>query len=200
MSITSGITNSHFIGLKNLHVAKLVSDDATGATYDEFISMPEITQINIEPANQTATLYADDQSVDSANTVSQYKITVNMAGLPLEYKAFLLGHDFKNGVMSASKDDVAPFVAIAFESMKSNGKVRYSKFLKVKFSEPKENPQTKGESIKYNTPSIEGTAIYRSFDSLAYQCADEEGKDIQTTTADNWYKTVDEVKKPASAS
>ena len=37
MSITSGITNSHFIGLKNLHVAKLVSDDATGATYDEFI-------------------------------------------------------------------------------------------------------------------------------------------------------------------
>jgi len=174
MTITSGKALSHAIGLSNLHVAKLTKDDSSGVTYEQAIHMPEIMSVNIEPQNQEASLYADNGAVDAANSVSEYKLSLEMAGLPLEYKAFLLGHKFENGKMIVSKDDVAPFVVMSFEGLKSNGTKRYSRFLKVKFSEPKENPKTKGDKVEFQTSQLEAKAVYRAFDGKAYECADEE--------------------------
>ena len=181
----------HQIGLSNLHVFKLESDDASGAKYGEAIAVPEIVSVSIEPQNQQAKLYADNQSVDAANTVSEYKLSIEMAGLSLEHKALLLGHSYENGQTVAGKEDVSPFFAVAFDCLKSNGKKRYMKFLKVQFAEPKENPKTKADKIEFNQPSIEGTAIYRSFDGNVYKAADEDEKDFDATVATNWYKYVD---------
>lgn len=191
-NITSGKALSHAIGLSNLHVAKLTADNAQGATYETSVHMPEIMSINIEPQNQEASLYADNGAVDAVNTISEYKLSIEMAGLPLEYKAYLLGHAFENGKMIVSNEDVAPFVGLAFESLKSNGTKRYSKFLKVKFSEPKENPKTKGDKVEFQTSTIEAKAIFRNYDGQVYQCADaEEG----FNDAANWF-AFNEVTEP----
>ena len=185
MAITSGKALSHAIGLSNLHVAKLIKDDATGVSYETAVHMPEIISVDIEPQNDEASLYADNGAVDAVNSVSEYKLSIEMAGLPLEYKAFLLGHDFKDGKMVVGKDDVAPFVVMAFESLKSNGTKRYSRFLKVKFSEPKESPKSKGDKVEYQTSTLEAKAVYRSFDGKAYECADEE--EGFTNANDVWF-------------
>lgn len=187
----TGITNSPFIGLQGFHVAKLMDYPSGGtATYEDIISIPHITQIDIKPQNSDATLYADNQAVDSASTTSEYQLTINTATLPLEYKAYLLGHAIENGVMSASKDDVSPYFAIMFESTKKNGKKRYCKFLKVQFTEPDESPQTKSNSLQYNTPSIAAKAIYRTSDGLAYKQADEESAGFTEDMAAAWYSEV----------
>lgn len=181
----------HQIGLSNLHVFKLTSDDVSGAKYAEPVAIPEIVSISIEPQNQSAKLYADNQSVDSANTVSEYKLSIEMAGLSLEHKAMLLGHSYDKGQTVAGKEDVSPFFAVAFECLKSNGKKRYMKFLKVQFQEPKENPKTKADKIEFNQPSMEGTAIYRSYDGNVYKAADEDEADLPVSVTADWYKSVD---------
>lgn len=188
---TSGITNSPFIGVDNFHIAKLLTDPVNGkATYDEVISFPWLRSVSIEPQTDDATLYADNQAVDTANVTSRYSLTIDTATLPLEYKALLLGHTIENGVMTVTSEDNAPYFAIMFETTKRNGKKRYVKFLKVRFSEPSETAQTKEEGVTYNTPSMTATAIYRNDKKAIYQ-ADEEADGYIATTGANWYASVD---------
>ena len=188
---TSGITNSPFIGVDNFHIAKLLTDPVNGkATYDDIISFPWLRSVSIEPQSDEATLYADNQAVDTANVTSRYSLTIDTATLPLEYKALLLGHTIENGVMTVTSEDNAPYFAIMFETTKRNGKKRYVKFLKVRFSEPSETAQTKEEGVTYNTPSMTATAIYRNDKKAIYQ-ADEEADGYIATTGANWYASVD---------
>ena len=188
---TSGITNSPFIGVDNFHIAKMLTDPADGqATYDSVIAFPWLQSVSIEPQNEEATLYADNQAVDTANVTSKFNLTIDTATLPLEYKALLLGHEIENGVMTVASGDNPPYFAIMFETTKRNGKKRYVKFLKVQFSEPSETAQTKEEGVKFNTPSMTAIAIYRNDKKALYQ-ADEEADGYLSATGENWYTSVD---------
>ena len=188
---TSGITNSPFIGVDNFHIAKMLTDPAGGkATYDDIISFPWLRSVGIEPQSDDATLYADNQAVDTANVTSKYNLTIDTATLPLEYKALLLGHSFDSGVMTVTSEDTAPYFAVMFETTKRNGKKRFVKFLKVQFSEPSETAQTKEEGISYNTPSMSAVAIYRNDKKVLLQ-ADEEADGYTASIGDSWYTSVD---------
>ena len=189
---TSGITNSPFIGVDNFHIAKMLTDPAGGkATYDEILSFPWLRSVGIEPQSDDATLYADNQAVDTANVTSKYNLTIDTATLPLEYKALLLGHTIENGVMTVTSEDTAPYFAVMFETTKRNGKKRFVKFLTVQFSEPSETAQTKEEGISYNTPSMTAVAIYRSDKKVLLQ-ADEEADGYTASVGESWYTSVDE--------
>jgi phi13 family phage major tail protein len=64
-------------------------------------------------------------------------------------------------LISASEDGGAP-VAIGFRAKKANGKYRYFWLYRVKFGIPAANLQTKGDSITFSTPTIEGTVMRRN--------------------------------------
>ena len=191
-SPTSGQTTGQFIGISNLHVAAMLTDVSGGAaTYDTPLDMGKVLiQVQIQPSNNQAQLYADNQSIDSANSLAEVQLTFETAALPLEYQAYLLGHTVTNGVMTVGKDDVAPYVAVMFQSDKRNGKRRFVKFYKVQFQEPDETENTKGENIEYNTPTMTATAIYRLSDGKLKDVADEEAPDFAPDTATSWYTAV----------
>ena len=191
-SVASGITNSPFVGVKGFHVAKLLTDPSEGkATYEDMISFPWIRQVQIKPKNNEATLYGDNMSVDAANDTSEYDLTIETATLPIEYKAYLLGHayDKTTGTVKATADDAAPYFMVAFSATKKNGKNRFVKFAKVLFSEPDETAKTKEASPSYNTPSLSAKAIYRTSDKVVYEQADEEADGYVATTGTNWFIT-----------
>lgn len=190
-TVKSGITNSPFIGVENFHVAKLLTDpDGGTATYDTPIHIPQVREINVAPSSNTADLYADNQAVATATTTSKYELTIDTATLALEYKALLLGHTYAAGKITVKSTDTAPYFMVAFESTKANGKKRFVKFAKVKFSEPKEDSKTKEENISFNTPQMTATAIYRTSDSVCLEQADEEADGYVETTGANWYTTT----------
>src|SRR5574343_110749 len=113
------------IGLKNLYYATLTADTADKAT--TYGSMKKITgaiSADIKPASNSATLYADDGPFDTATTLGEITVTLEMADLPLSVQAEILGHTLDKGVMVYKATDKAPYVAIAFESEKSNGGTR----------------------------------------------------------------------------
>ena len=67
-------------------------------------------------------------------------------------------------VISASEDGGNP-VAIGFRAKKSNGKYRYFWLYRVKFGIPSTSLATKGDSITFSTPTIEGTDAAQQSDS-----------------------------------
>ena len=99
----------------------------------------------------------------------------------------------KNKVLvSASEDGGAP-VAIGFRARKADGTYRYFWLYKVRFAVPTASLNTKGDSIEFATPSIEGTILRRTK-------ADASGKhpwkaeatqgDAAKAITDGWFKAV----------
>ena len=185
----SGLTTGQIIGIQKLHVAEMLTDVANdSATYGDMLDLGKVLiEVQIEPTTNDATLYADNQAIDTANSILEYRLTFTTASMPLEYLAYLFGHKVQNGVMIADKNDVAPYFGLAFQSDKRNGKARYIKFFKVQFDEPSEDLNTRGENIEYNTPTITAKAIYRLSDGLVYAKGDEEATGWSSYIGTNWY-------------
>lgn len=101
----------------------------------------------------------------------------------------------KNKVLVPASEDGAPPVAIGFRAKKANGKYRYFWLYRVKFGIPATNLTTKGESIEFSTPSIEGTVIRRNKpDKLGKHPwkaeISEDDTGVASGTISGWYTQV----------
>ncbi len=61
-----------------------------------------------------------------------------------------------NGVLISATENAGAPVAVGFRAMKPDGKYRYFWLYKVKFGIPDTNLETKGDSITFQTPTIDG--------------------------------------------
>lgn len=177
------------IGLRNFYYALMTTEDTatTAAVYGTPKRIVGINSIDINPTVNKATLYGDDSALATASSLGEIEVTLDIADLPVEDLAALLGHTISGGVMVSKGSDSAPYVAIMFESEKHNGEIRYVKLLKGKFSESQETINTRGDSIEYQVPQITGTFVSRTNDSAWKHTRDT----TDTAVATAWYASVD---------
>lgn len=181
------------IGLKDLYYALLTSDTAAGATYETPVVLAEAINAKITPAVSTVKLFADDVESEVINQLGSIDVELQVKDLPLSAQAALLGHSLSGGVIVKAATDEVPYVAIGFRSIKSNGKYRYIWMYKGKFSLQEQEYKTKGETPEFQTPSIKGTFVKRTYDEKWQAIGDED--DAEFTAASTWF---DEVYPPAS--
>ncbi len=177
------------IGLKNFYYALMTQEETatTAATYGTMKRVVGINSIDISPTVNKATLYGDDIALATASALGEISVTIDVADLPMEDLAALLGHQIVNGMLVSKGSDSAPYCAIAFESEKHNGEIRYMKLLKGKFSESQETINTRGDSIEYQIPQITATFVSRANDSVWRYMKDT----TDTTVATSWYASIE---------
>lgn len=176
------------VGVSNLHYALLTDDDENGASYSAPVRMVGAIEIDIKPSVESATLFADDGPAETASTLGEIEVTINLADLPHAAQAAVLGHTLgADGVLLAKSTDSPPYLAIGFEALKANGKKRFVWLPKGKFQLPEENYKTKGENVEFQTPSITAKFVKRVYDTLWKKTADEDNTGYVSTTGDNWY-------------
>jgi len=95
--------------------------------------------------------------------------------------------------MKSNANDVAPEVAILFESLKANGKKRFVKLLKGTFSEPDDTNKTKEDKIAFQTQKISGKFVIREFDGDWKHTTDEDAVGFVAGTGTAWYTAVEPV-------
>ena len=100
-----------------------------------------------------------------------------------------------NGVLIDSGEDSAAPVAIGFRAKKASGKYRYFWLYRVKFAVPATSLQTKGDSISFTTPTVEGTIMLRNKPDSAgkhpWKTEVTEGETgVPATVITNWYQSV----------
>ena len=147
------------IGCDNLVYALMTTEDTatTAPVYGDVKPAIGVMSVNINPNGSQETLFADDGPMETASTLGRIEVEIQKNQLTSENKADLLGHaiDDKGAVVYADSD-VAPWVAIGFRTLKSNGKYRYLWLYKGKFTEPEDNNETKGDSINFQADTING--------------------------------------------
>lgn len=154
------------IGLTNIWFSKLTENDGV-ASYEGATNLGKAVSCSVSITNNEAKLYGDDVLAESDTSFSNGSITLGVTDDDDSVFAPLLGHAINAGEVVKHANDVAPYVGIGRIVTKLvNGAYKYKvEFLyKVKFSEPSKDETTKGESIEFSTPSIEG--IIATLDDL----------------------------------
>lgn len=178
------------IGVSKFYYAKQTTEEtaSTPATYETPVAIPGLTSVNVETTSNTATLYADNGPYETATSLGDVNLTVNLADLPLSAQADLLGHtlDTTNNQLDSKASDAPPYVAVMFEFLLGNGSKRCVKLYKGKFTEPADSGQTRGENVEFQTS--EATA---AFVQLKNNGMYKSVKDFTASAStDSWYAAV----------
>jgi phi13 family phage major tail protein len=150
------------IGLNNFRYA-ILTETGNVASYDGARSLGKAIGCKVAIENYTAELYADDVLAESDYTFKKGTVTLTIDEDDDTVFAELLGHEVDDeGEMIRKDTDVAPYVAVGRILTKIvGGAYKYKvEFLpKVKFSEPAQEETTKGDSVEFKTPVVEGTVL-----------------------------------------
>ena len=147
------------IGCDNLVYAPMTTEDTPeqAPAYGEVTKAIGVMSLNINPNGAQETLFADDGPMETASTLGKIEVEIQKAELTTKDKANLLGHTIDgNGALIYGDSDIAPWHAVGFRTLKSNGKYRYVWLYKGKFTEPEDNNETKGDSINFQSDTIKG--------------------------------------------
>ena len=149
------------IGLNNLWYSKLTEAQDGTPSYDGAKSFGKAVSANVSITNNSASLYADDVLAESDTSFQSGTVTLGTDDDREATFADILGHEIsEEGEVTRNANDTAPWVGLARIVVKMVQNVRLYKvevLYKVKFSEPSQDDQTKGESVEFATPEIEGT-------------------------------------------
>lgn len=151
------------IGLDKLYYAKITEDASGMETYDTPVQLAKAITAELSVELAEAILYADDGASEIVKEFKSGTLSLGVDDIGSTVASDLTGAviDTNKVLISSSEDGGAP-VAIGFRAKKSNGKYRYFWLYRVKFGIPQTNLETKGDSITFSTPTIEGTIMRRN--------------------------------------
>ncbi|GHU79515.1 hypothetical protein AGMMS49992_31570 [Clostridia bacterium] len=100
-----------------------------------------------------------------------------------------------NGVLVSSSEDGGKTTGVGFRAKRPEGNYRYFWLMKVKFASPSVSLQTKGDSIQFNIPKIEGTIMRRNkldaFGTHPWKVEVTEGEPgVPASVIANWFSSV----------
>jgi phi13 family phage major tail protein len=152
------------IGLDSLYVAAVTEDSATAYTAGTPAYLAPAAEASQEPTTSFEIQYADDQPYDVMTSEGDTKIGLVVTGIDLSTLAAITGRvfDAASGRMW-DNGGTAPYYALSFRSLKSNGSYRYYQYLKGKFDMPKEDTATRGEKPEPKTLELTYTAIRTTY-------------------------------------
>lgn len=184
------------IGLDMLYYAPITEDENGDETYGTPAKLAKAMSAELSVELAEATLYADDGAAEIVKEFQSGTLSLGVADIGTAVAEVLTGAviDGNKVLISSSEDGGSP-VAIGFRAKKSGGKYRYYWLYRVKFGIPAANLTTKGDSIEFSTPTIEGTVLRRNKpDSNGRHPwkaeVNEDDSGVSTDTIKNWYTEV----------
>lgn len=151
------------IGLDKLFYAKITEDETGDETYSTPVQLAKAMNADLSVELAEATLYADDGASEIVKEFKNGTLSLGVDDIGASVASDLTGATIDaNGVVVSASEDGGEPVAVGFRAKKSNGKYKYYWLYRVKFGIPATNLATKGDSITFSTPTIEGTILRRN--------------------------------------
>lgn len=184
------------IGLDRLFYANITEDENGVETYGPPKIMAKAMTAELSVELIEAILYADDGASEIVKEFNSGTLTLGIDDIGSLVAQDLTGSkiDSNNVVVSRSEDGGKP-VAIGFRAKKANGRYRYFWLYRVIFNIPTTSLATKGESITFSSPTIEGTVFRRNKldgeNKHPWKAEVTEGDTgVAQETISNWFTTV----------
>lgn len=182
------------IGLDKLYYAPITEDANGNETYGTPVKLAKAISAELSIELNEATLFAYDGQAEAVKEFKSGTISLGVDDLGNENAAALVGARIDaNGVLVSSGEDVCRYVAIGFRAKKANGKYKYFWLYRVLFGIPATSLATKGDSITFSTPTIEGTIVQRNKVDASNKHlwkVEVTESDTNTSIINAWYDSV----------
>ena len=184
------------IGLDRLYYAKITEGENGEETYATPTPLAKAISAELSVELAEAILYADDGAAEIVKEFKNGTLALGIDDIGSTVASDLTGATIDdNHVLVSTSEDGGASVAVGFRAKKANGKYKYYWLYKVKFGIPATNLATKGDSITFSTPTIEGTIMRRNkLDAKGkhpWKAEVTEGDtEVAAETITNWYKNV----------
>jgi phi13 family phage major tail protein len=147
-----------FIGMLHPVVAK-----NTNGVYSDGFVCGKATQGSVTPTTYDVKFYGDDALAEQEAGVSDYAISLGLTTLPVKALNVMFGHTVNESTheVTYATTDAANYTGVGFCVVRiENGVKSYDAhwFYKVEFTEPTDSYTTKGETVTFSGPTINGTA------------------------------------------
>lgn len=151
------------IGLDKLYYAKITEDANGNETYGTPVQLAKAINADISVELLEATLYADDGTDTVIKEFKSGSLSLGINDIGVQTAQDLTGAVLDtNGVLISTGEDEPEPVAVGFRAKAANGHYRYFWLYRVLFGIPSASLKTKGDSIEFSTPTIEGAISRRN--------------------------------------
>ena len=150
---------SRIIGVRDLHIAKVLTDTVGGSsTWETPTRVPSLVGIEISDNTDSTTFYSDDCAEEVINSFGGKEVTITLGKLSNELEAKITGNEYDEttGAMVQIADAKAPEVAIMFRAPKSNGKFQYCVLYKGVLTREGASYATKEDSVESQDVTLKG--------------------------------------------
>ena len=157
------------IGLDNVVIARVLSDDVNGITYDEVIPLKGAVNATVNPNSSVATDYADNGAFFAVNDRGNTELSLEMIDVDADVLALMLGQKKSNGITIETSMDQSPYFAFGFrvwlagKDDNGNNRYEYRWYAKGKFSVPEAGGSTKTETIEFGHLSMVAQFVQTQF-------------------------------------
>jgi phi13 family phage major tail protein len=155
-----------FIGLRNPVFAPIASEPEEAAiVYGPGVKLCDAIGANVSFKRGDSPLYSSDVIVESDNGITGGTVSFSTSDLPDEQQETMLGLSEEGTAPNAYYEETAASAKPGgfgyVRVKKKNGVVKYVGYWihKVLFSLTADEAKTKGESIEWQTPTIDGTIM-----------------------------------------
>ena len=150
-----------YIGLRKPYVAK---HNRANNSYSDGFKYSHAVSLSITPNYAEASLYGDDMQVEYEKAFTNAAVSLGTTSTPIQAASTMFGHevDTANSKVIYRATDDANYVGlgvIAPEKVDGENKFVALIVLSAKFADSAESYTTKGDSLAFNTPTIEGSAV-----------------------------------------
>ena len=199
------------IGLDEVHIARVLSDDANGIVYDTPIALKGAVNATVNPNSDVATDYGDNGVFFVTNNRGNTEMSLELIDVDPSTLALMLGQTKANGITVETPLDQSPYFAVGFRvwiAGEKDGNKRYQYFwyAKGKFSVPETGGSTKTESIEFGHTNLTAQFAQTIANGVICTHARNDDDTVPASIITNWFNapvtatTVDTSKLTVTAS
>lgn len=184
---------SRIIGCKNLHIAEVTKDDASGTTWGNPEPIKSLISISISDQKENVTFYSDDSVEQVLPSFSSKEVTIELGYLNPELEAKISGNTYNKGIFTQSADATAKEFALLFEAPLSKGGTRKICLYKGVLAKNDSEFQGKQDSVESSNVTLTGVFMPLQSNSLVEIKADSNDSNLTETEqalVKNWFTTV----------
>lgn len=155
------VERSRVVGLKDICVAAVTTNDATTYTADVPTRLAKAITATIKETFEVEYLYSDDEVEDTTETFTKAEIELEVNRLTPGDYALLFDSLYKDGFLVKSDSDRAKEIALGFRAKQNNGKYEFVWYYCGKAEHPEESYETIKDKKTAQTQKITFTFYAR---------------------------------------
>lgn len=180
------------IGLDEVHIARVISDDVNGIVYDTPIALKGAVNATVNPNSDVATDYGDNGVFFVTNNRGNTEMTLELIDVDSSVLAIMLGQKKVNGITVEAPLDQSPYFAVGFRvwiAGEKDGEKRYQYFwyAKGKFSVPETGGSTKTESIEFGHINLTAQFAQTIYNGIICTHARSDDDEVSASVINNWF-------------